>query len=61
MDADTVIRKLSDELKAAAEKNDNSTVLLQQMDNHYKVMEAQLLQLQAEKEQLCGEHEEAVR
>ena len=49
-DADLIIRNLNKELNAAAEKNDNSVVLLQRMDQHQKQLETELATLRAEKE-----------
>ena len=49
-DADLIIHNLNSELTAAAEKNDNSVVLLQRMDQRQKQLEAELATLQAKKE-----------
>ena len=49
-DADLIIRNLNKELNAAAEKNDNSVVLLQRMNQRQKQLKAELATLRAEKE-----------
>ena len=49
-DADLIICNLNSELTAAAEKNDNSVVLLLRMDQRQKQVEAELATLRAEKE-----------
>ena len=49
-DADLIIRNLNSQLKAAVEKNDQSTALLRRMDQHQKEIEAELAALKAEKD-----------
>ena len=61
MDADLIIRKLNNELNAAVEKNDQSTALLQRMDQHQKQIETQLVELKAETKRLEEEKETAIR
>ena len=61
MDADLIIRNLSNELNAAVEKNDQSTALLQGMDQHQNQIEAQLTELKAKTKQLEEEKETAIR
>ena len=60
-DADLIIRNLSNELNAAVEKNDQSTTLLQRMDQHQKQIETQLAELKAKTKQLEEEKETAIR
>ena len=60
-DADLIIRNLSNELNAAVEKNDQSTTLLQRMDQHQKQIETQLAELKAETKRLEEEKETAIR
>ena len=60
-DADLIIRNLNNELNAAAKKNDQSTALLQRMDQHQKQMETQLVELKAKTKQLEEEKETAIR
>ena len=61
MDADLIIRNLNSELNAAVEQNDQSTALLQRMDQHKKLIEAQLAELKAETKQLEEEKETTIR
>ena len=61
MDADLIIRNLSNKLNAAVEKNDQSTALLQRMDQHQKQIETQLAELKAKTKQLEEEKETAIR
>ena len=51
-DADLIIRYLSNELNAAVEKNDQSTALLQRIDQHQKQIETQSAELKAETKRL---------
>ena len=51
-DADLIIHNLNNELNAAVEKNDQSTALLQRMDQHQKQIETQLTELKAETKRL---------
>ena len=60
-DADLIIRNLNNELNAAAKKNDQSTTLLQRMDQHQKQMETQLAELKAKTKRLEEEKETAIR
>ena len=60
-DADLIIRNLNNELNATVKKNDASTVLLRKMDQHQKLIEAQLAELRAETKQLEEEKETAIR
>ena len=60
-DADLIIRNLNNELNAAVEKNDQSTALLQRMDQHQKQIEAQVAELKAETKQLAEEKKAAIR
>ena len=60
-DADLIIRNLNNELNAAVEKNDQSTALLQRMDQHQKQIEAQVAELKAETKWLAEEKEAAIR
>ena len=60
-DADLIIRNLNNELNAAVEKNDQSTALLQRMDQHQKQIEAQVAELKAETKRLAEEKEAAIR
>ena len=60
-DADLIIRNLSNKLNAAVEKNDQSTALLQRMDQHQKQIETQLVELKAETKRLEEEKETAIR
>ena len=60
-DADLIIRNLSNELNTAVEKNDQSTTLLQRMDQHQKQIETQLAELKAETKWLEEEKETAIR
>ena len=60
-DADLIIRNLSNELNTAVEKNDQSTALLQRMDQHQKQIETQLAELKAETKWLEEEKETAIR
>ena len=61
MDADLIICNLNNELNATVEKNDASTALLQKMDQHQKIIEAQLAELRAETKRLDEEKETAIR
>ena len=61
MDVDLIIRNLSNELNAAVEKNDQSTALLQRMDQHQKQIETQLAELKAKTKRLEEEKETAIR
>ena len=60
-DVDLIIRNLNNELSAAVEKNDQSTALLQRMDQHQKQIEAQVAELKAETKWLAEEKEAAIR
>ena len=60
-DADLIIRNLNNELNAAAKKNDQSTALLQRMDQHQKQIETQLAELKAKTKRLEEEKETAIR
>ena len=60
-DADLIIRNLSNELNATVEKNDQSTTLLQRMDQHQKQIETQLVELKDETKWLEEEKETAIR
>ena len=60
-DADLIICNLSNELNAAVEKNDQSTTLLQRMDQHQKQIETQLAELKAETKRLEEEKETTIR
>ena len=60
-DADLVIRNLQGQLNSAIEKNDNSTALLQRMDNRQKELESHLTEQQAEMVRLREEKEVAVK
>ena len=60
-DADLIICNLNNELNAAVEKNDQSTALLQRMDQHQKQIETQLAELKAETKRLEEEKETAIR
>ena len=60
-DADLIIRNLSNKLNAAVEKNEESTALLQRMDQHQKQIETQLAELKAETKRLEEEKETAIR
>ena len=60
-DVDLIIRNLNNELNAAVEKNDQSTALLQRMDQHQKQIEAQVAELKAETKWLAEEKEAAIR
>ena len=60
-DADLIIRNLNNELNAAAKKNDQSTTLLQRMDQHQKQIETQLAELKARTKWLEEEKETAIR
>ena len=61
MDADLIIHNLSNELNAAVEKNDQSTALLQRMDQHQKQIKTQLAELKDETKRLEEEKETAIR
>ena len=60
-DADLIIHNLNNELSTAVEKNDQSTALLQRMDQHQKQIEAQVAELKAKTKQLEEEKETAIR
>ena len=60
-DADLIIRNLNNKLNAAVKKNDQSTALLQRMDQHQKQIEAQVAELKAETKRLAEEKEAAIR
>ena len=60
-DADLIIHNLNSELNAAVEKNDASTTLLRRMDQHQKLIEAQVAELRAETKWLEEEKETAIR
>ena len=60
-DADLIICNLNNELNATVEKNDQSTALLQRMDQHQKQIEAQVAELKAETKRLAEEKEAAIR
>ena len=60
-DADLIIHNLNSKLNAAVKKNDASTMLLRRMDQHQKLIEAQLAELRAETKRLEEEKETAVR
>ena len=60
-DADLIIRNLNNELNAAVEKNDQSTALLQKMDQYQKQIETQLAELKAETKWLEEEKETTIR
>ena len=51
MDADLIISNLNNEINAAVEKNDQSTTLLQRMDQHQKQIKTQLAELKAQTKQ----------
>ena len=61
MDADLIICNLNNELNATVKKNDQSTALLQRMDQHQKQIETQLAELKAKTKQLEEEKETAIR
>ena len=61
MDVELIIRNLNNELNAAVEKNDQSTALLQRMDQHQKQIETQLAELKAETKWLEEEKETTIR
>ena len=58
---DLIICNLNSKLNAAAEKNDASSTLLQRMDQHQKLIEAQVSELKAETKRLEEETEAAIR
>ena len=60
-DVGLIICNLNNELNAAVEKNDQSTALLQRMDQHQKQIEAQVSKLKAETKRLAEEKEAAIR
>ena len=60
-DADLIICNLNNELNTAAKKNDQSTTLLQRMDQHKKQIETQLAELKAKTKRLEEEKETAIR
>ena len=60
-DADLIIHNLNNELSAAVEKNDQSTALLQRMDQHQKQIEAQVAELKAKTKRLEEKKEAAIR
>ena len=59
-DVDLIICNLNNELNATVEKNDQSTALLQRMDQHQKQIETQLAELKAKTKRL-EEKETAIR
>ena len=61
MDADLIICNLNSKLNAAVGKNNASTTLLRRMDQHQKLIEAQLAELRAETKWLEEEKETAIR
>ena len=60
-DVDLIIHNLNSELNATVEKNDAITALLQRMDQHQKLIEAQMAELKAEAKRLEEEKETAIR
>ena len=60
-DADLIICNHNSELNAAATKNDQSTTLLQRMDQHQKQIETQLAELKAKTKLLEEGKETAIR
>ena len=60
-DVDLIICNLNNELSAAVEKNDQSTALLQRMDQHQKQIEAQVAKLKAKTKRLEEEKEAAIK
>ena len=60
-DADLIIRNLNNELNAPVEKNDQSTALLQRLDQHQKQIKTQLVELKAKTKQQEEEKETAIR
>ena len=60
-DTDLIIHNLNNELNAAVEKNDQSTELLQRMDQNQKQIKTQLVELKAETKRLEEEKETAIR
>ena len=60
-DADFIIHNLNNELNATVEKNDQSTALLQRMDQHQKQIKTQLAELKAKTKRLEEEKETAIR
>ena len=60
-DADLIIHNLNNKLNAAVEKNDQSTALLERMDQHQKQIETQLAELKAETKRLEEEKETTIR
>ena len=60
-DVDLIICNLNNKLNATVEKNDQSTALLQRMDQHQKQIEAQVVELKAETKRLAEEKEAAIR
>ena len=56
-EAQIIICNLNNELNAAVEKNDQSTALLQRMDQHQKQIKTQLAELKAETKWLEEEKE----
>ena len=61
MDADLIICNLNSELNATVEKNNQSTALLQRMDQHQKLIKAQVAELKAETKWLEEEKKTAIR
>ena len=60
-DADLIIKNLNDQLASAVEKNDTSTALLQRMNEHQNLMEAQMEELKAETQRLEEEKNAEVK
>ena len=58
---DLIICNLTNELSATVEKNDQSTALLQRMDQHQKQIKAQVAELKAKTKRLEEEKEAAIR
>ena len=61
MDADLIICNPNSEINAAAKKNDQSTALLQRMDQHQKQIETQLAELKAKTKLLEEGKETTIR
>ena len=60
-DVDLIIHNLNNELNATVEKNDQSTALLQRMDQHQKQIKTQLAELKAKTKWLEEEKETTIR
>ena len=60
-DVDLIICNLNNELNTTVEKNDQSTIPLQRMDQHQKQIEVQLAELKAETKRLEEEKDTAIR